>query len=323
LAITVVAVSLLIGLVLCQLHSTTGPRVEIVNRREVYVTPSGLRYIVDPAEIQSIKQKDEIPSIDQPVYVSVEAADTWIEENELVLALIYNGVKRVYPLQILAWHEIVNDTIAGEPVLVTYCPLCGSGIAYESQIEGEEVKFGTSGKLYNSNLVMYDRRTDTYWSQIDGLAIVGASTGMELSPISIDTVVWRDWRIAHPDSEVLSQETGFSRPYGRDPYMSYYEDSFILFPVQSRDDRIHPKTGIIGIEIDGVYAAYCEDDLIEYGSIEDEVSGVAILVSRDEAGTVSVINLATGEKIVKEREFWFAWYAFHPNTLLHVPDQEE
>ncbi len=323
LAITAVAVSLSIGLVLRQLRLTTGPHVEIVNGREVYVTTSGLCYIVAPAEIQSIKPKDEIPSIDQPVYVSVEAADAWIEEDELVLALTYNGIKRVYPLQILVWHEIVNDTIAGEPVLVTYCPLCGSGIAYERMIEGEEVEFGTSGRLYNSNFVMYDRRTNTYWSQIDGLAIVGVLTGMELSPISIDTVAWRDWRAAHPDSEVLSRETGFSRPYGRGQYASYYEDSSILFPVSSRDDRIHPKTVIFGIEIDGVYAAYCEDDLIEHGSIEDEVSGVAILVSRDEAGTVSVINLATSEEIVKERDFWFAWYAFHPNTLLHLPDQEE
>ena len=127
---------------------------------------------------------DGIPSIDNPKYVSVKEADEWIEDNELVLALIYKGVKRVYPLQILVWHEIVNDNIAGDPLLITYCPLCGSGIAFEGKIDvggkRKEVEFGTSGKLYNSNLVMYDRETQTYWTQIDGKAIIGELTGQEL-----------------------------------------------------------------------------------------------------------------------------------------------
>ncbi|KKK46955.1 hypothetical protein LCGC14_3160060 [marine sediment metagenome] len=99
--------------------------------------------------------------------------------------------------------------------------MCGSGIAYEGKINGEEVEFGTSGKLYNSNLVMYDRKTDSYWTQIDGLAIVGELTGTRLTPISIDTVVWQDWKEAHSDSEVLSQDTGFRRAYGTDPYGNY------------------------------------------------------------------------------------------------------
>ncbi len=323
LATVVVAAGLAIGLAQSQPDSTTEPHVEIVNGREVYVTESGFRYIVHPSEILSGgPPMDGIPSIDRPVYVSVEEADAWIEDNELVLALIHGDVVRVYPLQILVWHEIVNDTIGGDPILVTYCPLCGSGIAYERRIEGVEVEFGTSGKLYNSNLVMYDRRTETYWSQIDGLAIVGELTGMELVPISIDTVVWRDWKVAYPKSEVLSQETGFSRPYGRDPYGSYYEDSFIWFPVAGRDDRIHPKTVIFGVEVDGVYAAYRESDLIELGSIEDVVNGIPIRIVRDPAGVVTITDLSTGEAIVKERDFWFAWYAFHPETLLYLPEAE-
>jgi len=296
--------------------------VEIVNGREVFTDDDGLRYIVDPAMIMSGgPPKDGIPSIDQPQYVSLDEANEWIADNELVLALIYKSVKRVYPLQILVWHEIVNDLVAGDPLLITYCPLCGSGIAYERTLAGEPVEFGTSGKLYNSNLVMYDRMTDTYWSQIDGLAIVGELTGQELTPISLDTVVWRDWRAAHPDSEVLSQDTGFNRDYGRDLYGSYYEDSFIWFPVEGRDDRIHPKTVVFGIEIDGTYAAYREEDLIELGVIEDRINGVGIRISRDEAGIVSVVNLGTYESIVKERDFWFAWYAFHPNTHLYLPSE--
>jgi hypothetical protein len=291
---------------------------EMEEEMGIKVTERGVKYIVDPNKILSGgPPKDGIPSIDNPKYVSVEEADEWIQDNELVLAIIYKGVKRVYPLQILVWHEIVNDKIVDDPVLITYCPLCGSGIAYERKINGEEVEFGTSGKLYNSNLVMYDRKTNSYWTQIDGLAIVGELTGTKLTPISIDTVVWRDWKAAHSDSEVLSQDTGFVRPYGTDPYGSYYEDSFVWFPVEAEDTRIHPKTVIFGIEVDGAYKAYKEDDLKELGTIDDVVNGVRINVERDDAGVVTITNLDTGDEIVKERDFWFAWYAFHPDTDLH------
>ena len=285
---------------------------------EIKVTANGIKYIIDPDKIISGgPPKDGIPSIDDPKFVSVEEADQWIQDNELVLALVYKDVKRVYPLQIMVWHEVVNDNIAGDPILITYCPLCGSGIAYERKIEGETVEFGTSGKLFNSNLVMYDRKTDTYWQQIDGKAIVGELTGMELKEISVDTVVWRDWKKAHPDSEVLSQDTGFNRAYGRDPYGSYYEDSFLIFPVEGRDDRVHPKTVVFGIEIDGKFKAYGEEDLKKAGAIEDEFSGIKLKIERDAAGIVKVTNLDTGEEVVKERDFWFAWYAFHPDTELY------
>lgn len=296
----------------------TEPR-ETEAEMEIKVTEEGVKYIVDPQKIVSGgPPKDGIPSIDNPKFVPLQTADEWIEDNELVLAIIYKGVKKVYPLQILVWHEIVNDIIAGDPILITYCPLCGSGIAFEREIEGEVVEFGTSGKLYNSNLVMYDRKTDTYWTQIDGLAVVGELTGMKLTPVSIDTVVWRDWKQEHPDSEVLSQDTGFTRSYGRDPYGNYYEDSFLIFPVENEDDRIHAKTVIFGIELNGAYKAYQEDDLKELKEIEDMVAGVRIKVERDASGIVKITNLETGEEIVKERDFWFAWYAFHPDTELYT-----
>jgi hypothetical protein len=289
--------------------------------QELKTTKDGTKYLVNPNKILSGgPPKDGIPSIDTPKFVTVQAADEWIEDNELVLALTYYNVKRVYPLQILVWHEIVNDQINGDKILVTYCPLCGSGIAYipEIEVSGEKklVEFGTSGKLYNSNLIMYDRETDTYWSQIDGKAIIGELTGQELKEISIDTVVWRDWKNIHPDSAVLSQDTGHNRAYGKDPYGTYYEDSLLFFPVDNENDRLHPKDVIFGIEVDGMHKAYREIDLKAVGSIKDTVNGISLIVSRDEAGVVSIIN-SDGEEIVKERDFWFAWYAFHPNTALY------
>lgn len=298
---------------------TTPPETTEAEEQQGIKIKNGVKYLVEPAKIISGgPPKDGIPSIDNPKFVSVEEADKWIQDNELVLAIIYKGVKRVYPLQIMVWHEIVNDNIAGDPILITYCPLCGSGIAFERTLGGEEVEFGTSGKLYNSNLVMYDRETDTYWTQIDGLAVVGELTGTKLKLLSIDTVVWRDWKKAHPDSEVLSQETGFRRPYGRDPYGSYYEDSFLLFPVEAKDDRVHPKTVVFGIKVGGVYKAYKEEDLKELKVIEDTVAGVKLRVERDDAGRVRITNQETGEEVVKERDFWFAWYAFHPDTELYI-----
>ncbi|WP_406660167.1 DUF3179 domain-containing protein [Methanolobus sp. ZRKC3] len=291
---------------------------EMEEEMSVMLTEMGVKYLIHPSKLRSGgPPMDGIPSIDNPKYVSVEQADEWIEDNELVLALSYKNSIRVYPLQILVWHEIVNDFIEGDPILITYCPLCGSGIAYERTLDNETVEFGTTGKLYNSNLVMYDRRTNSYWTQIDGLAIVGELTGTELKAISIDTVVWRDWKKAHPESEVLSQDTGFSRRYGTDPYGSYYEDSYLFFPVETEDNRVHPKTVIFGIEADGVFKAYRESDLLETDTIEDVVNGVNITVQRDDVGIVKITNLDTDEEIVKERDFWFAWYAFHPETELY------
>jgi hypothetical protein len=286
----------------------------------IHTSPNGTKYIVHPDDLSGGgPPKDGIPSIDDPKYVSVEDADEWIQDNELVLGMIYKGVKRVYPLQVLVWHEIVNDWIAGDPVLITYCPLCGSGIAFERILDGEPVEFGTSGKLYDSNLVMYERRTDTYWSQIDGLAIIGELTGTELAELSIDTVSWRDWKREHPGSEVLSRNTSYDKPYGVDPYGGYYEDSFIWFPVENSDDRIHPKTIVFGVEVNGTFKAYREEDVRSEGRIDDVLSGVRIRLEMDRAGAVKVTNLDTGEEIVKERGFWFAWYAFPPYTGLY-PD---
>lgn len=126
--------------------------------------------------------------------------------------------------------------------------------------------------------------------------------------------------MAHPESEVLSRDTGYSRSYGRDPYGTYYEDDSIWFPVEARDDRVHPKTVMFGIEVNGVYKAYRESDLVAQGTIDDAIGAVALRIKRDPAGIVSVTNIESGEEIVKEREFWFAWYAFHPETLLYVDE---
>lgn len=259
--------------------------------------------------------KDGIPSIDNPKFVSVDDADLWISDNELVLGLNYNGIQKVYPLQIMVWHEIVNDWFLDDPILISYCPLCGSGIAYMREINSEEVEFGTSGKLYNSNLVMYDRKTDSYWTQIDGRAVVGELAGYELELIPMDTVNWSEWKTAYPDSLVLSQDTGYNRDYGRDPYGSYYEEDYLFFPVGEENDRISPKEVVFGIEINGEYKAYLEKDVLEKENFEDVVGGEDVFIERRESGEIYFI--VDGERLGYERGFWFAWYAFHPETEVY------
>jgi len=289
---------------------------------EIRTTSDGTKYIVDPGKlIGGGPPKDGIPSIDNPKFVSVSEANDWIRDDALVLALEYKGVERVYPLQIMTWHEIVNDVVAGDPLLITYCPLCGSGIAYERTIDGQEVEFGTSGKLYNSNLVMYDRATDTYWTQIGGKAIIGDLTGLELEEISLDTVEWGVWKAAHPDTEVLSTDTGFIRDYTSDegPYANYFANDFLFSGIQNKDNsgRLQNKEFVFGIEIDGEFKAYPKKSVEEKGLIEDTFNGVNLRVEQQDDGKVVITNIDTGEEIVKEVNFWFAWFAFHPDTELY------
>ena len=304
----------LFSLVACT-SETSG---EEADKGEIKTTPDGVKYIVDPSKILSGgPPKDGIPSIDYPQFVSPEEADKWLEDNELVLVFKHRGVTRVYPFQILVWHEIVNDTVAGDPVLITYCPLCGSGIAYSRKLNGEAVTFGTTGKLYNSNLVMYDRKTDTYWSQIDGRAIYGKLTGQRLKPLPIDTVVWGNWKKYHRNFEVLSRNTGYSRPYGEDPYGNYYTSDTLFFPVEKKNDALHPKAVVYGITVNGVHKAYPDSRLQPGKRVFDTVGGKRISIEKKEDGSVIFLDTDGGSRIVKERDFWFAWYAFHPDTLIY------
>ena len=150
--------------------------------------------------------------------------------------------------------------------------------------------------------------------------MLGFAAGVMRVPVPISTVRWDDWKVAHPDTQVLSRETGYNRTYGRDPYGSYYEDDSIWFPVEHEDKRLHPKTVILGLEISGVYKAYMERDLVAGSEIIDVVNGVSVRIDRDRSGIVSVTNEETNEQIVAKRAFWFAWYAFHPDTLLYTAE---
>ncbi|MFQ6010653.1 MAG: DUF3179 domain-containing (seleno)protein [Nitrososphaerales archaeon] len=214
---------------------------------------------------------DGIPSIDNPKFITAAEASGWLGDDEFVLGVEYNGITRAYPHLILVFHEIVNDDFNGMPLLVTYCPLCFTGVAYVPTIDGEGVEFGTSGKLYKSNLVMYDRKTNSYWSQVTGQAVVGELTGFALRQVPIDTIRWGDWKVLHPDTEVLSQDTGKSRPYGRDPYGGYYIGDGPFFPVGHIDGRRGVMEIVYGILEAGKSKAYPVSEVVDAGGLVNDL----------------------------------------------------
>lgn len=180
------------------------------------------RALVDPAEVRSGgPPKDGIPAIDAPVFVDPATADQWLGENEPVLFMRREGEVKIYPLQILMWHEIVNDETGGTPVTVTFCPLCNTGIAFDRRFQGQVLDFGTTGRLRNSNLIMYDRQTETWWQQADGEAIAGRYAGSRLDFLPIQRASWGEVRDRFPEARVLSRDTGYNRSYGRNPYRGY------------------------------------------------------------------------------------------------------
>ncbi len=320
------------------------------------MTTNGQKHIIPLEKIKSGgPPKDGIPSIDTPEFT--EASQEYhVSDSDTVLGLEINGDVRAYPLSILVWHEIVNDNVGGVPVAVTYCPLCFTNQVFERVIDGQEVEFGTSGKLYNSNLVMYDRLTNSYWSQALGKAIVGELTGYELSTIPFDVIRWGDWKSLHPDSVVLTTNTGHIRAYGVDPYGNYYTETRILFPVENTDDRMHPKEIILGFNDGDVYKAYKQQDVESAVIINDQINNNPIfLVSlypenarafeRNVDGKVLEFFFKDGSIIDKETNsewnydgvaisgtlvgtelnripfnpgFWFEWIAFHPDTDVYV-----
>ena len=263
--------------------------------------------------------KDCIPSIEDPKFDTAVQASEWLGDSDVVFAVDHEGIQRAYPQRILNWHEIVNDTISNDPIAITFCPLCGSALAFERVVDEVITEFGVSGKLHNSDLVMYDRYEGNLWQQITGEAIVGPAARRDevLKQIPIITTTWREWRLKHPDTQVLSLDTGFSRNYNAYPYGTYEQDDELYFGVENLDRSLQIKTVVYGIEVNGASKAYPENVFDIDQTIVDEVGGVKVELERTEEGQIKVLNVETQEEITPIRLFWFAWAAFHPDTELY------
>ncbi len=265
--------------------------------------------------------KDGIPSIDNPKFISIGVGNDFLSETEPGVAVSLNGVDRFYPFQILVWHEIVNDSFDGQDVLVTYCPLCFTAIVFDPLVQGERVEFGTSGKLYESNLVMYDRKTESYWSQILGESIVGEMAGEKLEVLPSDVTTFGEWKQKFPEGQVLSKDTGAARFYGNDPYGDYYSNDDVFFQVSAEDNRLEKKDFILGIVVNGKAKAYYTPSIKEKSEINDTFEGKKIVAQYD--ADLDAVRLfektESGEmkRINPFGSFWFSWVAVHPETELY------
>ncbi len=259
--------------------------------------------------------RDGIPSIDFPTFVSITEAEEWLADVEPVIALEINGDARAYPIQVITWHEIVNDIVGGEPIIVTFCPLCNSAIVFERVVNGETVEFGVSGLLRNSDLIMYDRSDESLWQQFTGEGIVGNHSGKRLTFLPSSLVSFADFKAAFPDGTVLSRETGFDRPYGENPYAGYdtYENplssggDLVLFSGES-DARLEPAERVVTVSINDVDVAYPLSILSEVSVIQDMQGGQDIIVFYT-GGTASGL----GARVIADAEDVGATGVFDPN----------
>ncbi|MFN0302231.1 MAG: DUF3179 domain-containing protein [Burkholderiales bacterium] len=260
--------------------------------------------------------KDGIPAIDNPKFIP--ATQARLKPDDRILGVYLNGIARAYPVRILNWHEVVNDRLGADSIAVTYCPLCGTGMAYQAKVTDRVTTFGVSGLLYNSDVLLYDRATQSLWSQIMRIAVSGPLKGTRLIPVLLTHTSWADWRARHLKSEVLSTDTGFARDYDRDPYAGYEQIQRLLFDVQYRDARFPLKEWVLGLELGGVHKAYpfsvMERRTDANGMLRDNVGGQSILIRFSRTHRTAEAFDAKDRPLPSVMAFWFAWVAFHPQT---------
>ncbi|MCH9045093.1 MAG: DUF3179 domain-containing protein [SAR324 cluster bacterium] len=244
--------------------------------------------------------KDGIPPVDNPKFVAVREAESWLQEQEPVLVFEHGGEVRAYPLQILIWHEIVNDTVGGKAIVVTFCPLCNSALVFDRRVNDQLLDFGTTGKLRHSDLVMWDRQTESWWQQITGEAIVGELTGTKLTYLPSPLVSFETFRASFPDGRVLSRDTGFQKNYGANPYVGYDDPAntqpFLLR--QRADSRLRAMERVVVLELGDEAKAYPYTLLDKVGVVNDRVGGVDLVVFFKK-GTRSALD---GPSIARSRD---------------------
>jgi hypothetical protein len=275
--------------------------------------------------------KDGIPALDHGSFAPASKVD-WLAFREPVIELAIGADVRAYPLQILIWHEIVNDRVGGIPVAVTFCPLCDTAIAFDRRVGGRTLSFGTTGNLRNSDLVMYDHQTESWWQQFGGESLVGRYAGTRLRQLPARIVAWREFERRHPHSLVLTRNTGFSRPYGENPYTGYDDASTPpFFPAANTGDhRLQPKERVVFLER-GRDAAVVPFSVLQRKRVVRVTVGGHRLLVRWRAGVASALDsgsIARGRDIgsasvtehdkpvVFDEPFWFAVAAFRPHVRI-------
>ncbi len=318
-----------------------------------------IRHIVPLNEIRNEGvPRDGIPPLDFPKYVKADEAD-FLSDRYFVIGLKHEGETKAYPLNIMVWHEIVNDEFGDTPVAITFCPLCFTSQVFDRGLDGVVLEFGNTGNLYKSNLVMYDRNTESQWSQSMATAITGELAGKKLRKIPFEVMSWKDWKSLYPETKVLSIDTGYSRPYNSNPYSKYFSDGNLVSPVGNLDERMHPKMIVVGLESNNEYKAYLQPHIENSTVINDSVGSKNVLLfskhpfqarvfdreidnrvlsfefendSLKDIQTDSVWNFegtavsgplegAKLKRLALDQGFWFEWAAIHPSTEIYDPDK--
>ena len=331
--------------------------------------------------------KDGIPALNDPAFISADEA-TYLRGDERVFGVSINGDHRAYPFRIMDWHEMANDTVGGTKVALSYCTLCGAGILYATRVEGEEYVFGSSGLLYRSNKLMYDRQTNSLWNSLTGQPVVGAlaQSGLVLKVLPLTITTWEQWRMEHPQTLVLDIDTGYQRDYTPgSAYGGYFASPDTMFPVWQRSGKLATKDWVLAAIIGDVAKAYPLDILSKETVSNDTLGGLNLVVvtspatgsarayvrgehrfkpapsSTDETAKAlprdvwgfpsdpSVANDPRRDNVLLDEEgeawnvtedwlvsqadpsqrlerlgahmaYWFAWYAFHPDTHVYGQD---
>lgn len=261
--------------------------------------------------------RDGIPAIDNPRFIAADKA-AFLQPGDRVLGITYGGQSKAYPVKILNWHEVVNDRFGDQAVALTYCPLCGTGVAFATGSGGQERHFGVSGLLYNSDVLLYDRKTESLWSQLMAQAISGPLKGERLQMVAMEHMTWQGWSARYPDTLVLSTDTGFDRDYEQSPYAGYADEADLYFPVNARSRRYHPKERVLGVELNGQFKAYPYVELAQMssGEVAEQLAGQKITVHFDAESQSARAFDESGRLLPAVSSFWFAWYAFHPETAV-------
>ncbi|WP_079202054.1 DUF3179 domain-containing protein [Pseudomonas sp. CC6-YY-74] len=286
--------------------------------------------------------KDGIPAIDSPRFTDAASADSFLDPQDIVFGVYHQGQARAYPQRILVWHEIVNDSLGEDGLSITYCPLTATAVGFKRGA----TSLGVSGKLLNSNVVMYDRASDSHWSQIAGVAIDGPAKGRSLEEVRVVWTTWARWQTRHPQTQVLSRTTGALRNYNRDPYGSYlplqgyYAEPHIMFPLMHQNSRLPDKQMILGFRTEQVAIAVDKMHLSKQSVLHYQHGDEHFLIIADQQLDTGWVyrsdtpieldpanlrftaegpqaSVLEGLQAVNAFDaMWFAWYAFYPQTVL-------
>jgi len=259
--------------------------------------------------------RDGIPAILEPKFETANKTK-WLKDDDMVTGIDFKGIQKAYPLRILVWHEAVNDEVNGSTILVSYCPLCGSTLVFNRDFGGKTLTFGISGLLYQSDVLFYDHQTESLWSQLEMKAVTGEMMGTKFEIFPSVMATWKEWKTEHPQTLVLSRDTGFSRDYSGDPYSGYEDSTSIMFPIKHKNNKFHPKEKVLVVVSGEVAKAYPFSELKKVKTpLEDRVGDKDIVISFQDGNYVEAKD-KSGNRVESFISYWFAWYTFKPDTLV-------